>query len=66
MKPKLLIVEDEKTIRTQLTYALRDDFTLFFAEDRAEALSAVACERPAVVSLYLGLSPYPVSSESGL
>jgi len=66
MKPKLLIVEDEKTIRTQLTYALRDDFTLFFAEDRAEALSAVACERPAVVSLDLGLPPHPESSESGL
>src|SRR5207302_1460272 len=66
VKPKLLIVEDEKTIRTQLTYALRDDFTLFFAEDRAEALSAVACERPAVVSLDLGLPPHPESSESGL
>ena len=35
MKPKLLIVEDEEPIRTQLTSALRDDFTLFFAEDRA-------------------------------
>jgi two-component system, NtrC family, response regulator len=66
MKPKLLIVEDEKTIRTQLTYALRDDFTLFFAEDRAEALSAVAYERPAVVSLDLGLPPHPESSECGL
>ena len=40
MKPKLLIVEDEEAIRTQLRSALRDDFTLVFAEGRAEALSA--------------------------
>ena len=36
MKPKLLIVEDDEAIRTQLKYALRDDFTLFFAAGRAE------------------------------
>ena len=66
MKPKLLIVEDEEAIRTQLKCALRDDFTLFFAEGRAEALSAVACEQPAVVSLDLGLPPHPESSEYGL
>ena len=66
MKPKLLIVEDEEPIRTQLRSALRDDFTLFFAEGRAEALSAVACEQPAVVSLDLGLPPHPESVEYGL
>src|SRR5262249_59212132 len=66
MKPKLLIVEDEEAIRTQLKSALRDDFTLLFAEGRAEALSAVACEQPAVVSLDLGLPPHPESAEYGL
>jgi len=66
MKPKLLIVEDEEAIRTQLRSALRDDFTLVFAEGRAEALSALACEQPAVVSLDLGLPPHPESSECGL
>ena len=66
MKPKLLIVEDEEAIRAQLKHALRDDFTLFFAEGRAEALSALACEQPAVVSLDLGLPPHPESSEYGL
>jgi hypothetical protein len=45
MKPKLLIVEDEEAIRTELRSALRDDFTLVFAEGRAEALSALACEQ---------------------
>ena len=66
MKPKLLIVEDEEPIRTQLKYALRDDFTLLFAEDRVEALSALAAEQPAVVSLDLGLPPHPESAECGL
>jgi len=66
MKPKLLIVEDEEAIRTQLRSALRDDFTLVFAEGRAEALSAIASEQPAVVSLDLGLPPHPESSECGL
>jgi two-component system, NtrC family, response regulator len=66
MKPKLLIVEDEEAIRAQFRHALRDDFTLFFAEGRAEALSALACEQPAVVSLDLGLAPNPESSEYGL
>ena len=66
MKPKLLIVEDEEAIRTQLSSALRDDFTLVFAEGRAEALSALVCEQPAVVSLDLGLPPHPESSEYGL
>ena len=66
MKPKLLIVEDEEPIRTQLKYALRDDFSLLFAEDRVEALSRLAGERPAVVSLDLGLPPHPETAECGL
>jgi two-component system, NtrC family, response regulator len=66
MKPKLLIVEDEEAIRTELRSALRDDFTLVFAQGRAEALSALACEQPAVVSLDLGMPPHPESSEYGL
>ncbi len=66
MKPKLLIVEDEEPIRTQLKYALRDDFTLLFAEDRVEALSTLAGEQPAVVSLDHGLPPHPESAECGL
>src|SRR5262245_62291257 len=66
MKPKLLIVEDEEAIRTQLRSALRDDFTLLFAEGRAAALLAVACEQPAVVSLDLGLPPHPESAQHRL
>ena len=57
MKPSLLIVDDDEAIRTQLKYALRDDYTLGFAEDRAQALALFADMHPAVVSLDLGLPP---------
>jgi two-component system, NtrC family, response regulator len=65
-RPKLLIVEDDEPVRTQLKYALRDDFTLFFAEDRAAALSVVRREHPPLVSLDLGLPPSRDSAEAGL
>ena len=38
-KPKLLVVDDDESIRTQVKYALRDDYTLWFAEDRAQAMA---------------------------
>ena len=65
-KPKLLIVEDEEPIRIQLKYGLRDDFTLFFAGDGVEALSALEREQPGLVSLDLGLPPDPEGAEPGL
>jgi len=65
-KPKLLIVEDEEPIRIQLKYGLRDDFTLFFAGDGVEALSALESEQPGLVSLDLGLPPDPEGAEPGL
>ena len=65
-KPKLLIVDDDEAIRTQLKYALRDDFVLFFAEERGQALDVVRREHPELVSLDLGLPPHPDGAEEGL
>jgi len=65
-KPKLLIVDDDEAIRTQLKYALRDDFTLLFAEDRGSALTTLRAEHPELVSLDLGLPPHPDAAEEGL
>ena len=58
-KPKLLIVDDDEAIRTQLKYALRDDVTLLFAEDRGGALTTLRAEHLELVSLDLGLPPHP-------
>ena len=61
-KPKLLIVDDDEAIRTQLKYALRDDVTLLFAEDRGGALTTLRAEHLELVlqdfgNLLLGLRP---------
>src|SRR5207237_5670851 len=63
---KLLIVEDDEAVRTQLKYALREEYALFFAESRAAALALVNEVRPDVVSLDLGLPPHPDTAEEGL
>jgi two-component system, NtrC family, response regulator len=64
--PKLLIVEDDGAIRTQLKYALRDRYALWFAENRARALALVQEVHPDLVSLDLGLPPQADTGEEGL
>jgi two-component system, NtrC family, response regulator len=65
-KPKLLIVDDDEGIRTQLKYALRDEYALSFAENRAEAVAQVREAPPMLVSLDLGLPPSPDTADEGL
>ena len=64
--PKLLIVEDDEAIRTQLKYALRDRYALWFADTRTRALAVVNEVHPDLVSLDLGLPPHPDTVEEGL
>ena len=63
-KPKILIVDDEESIRTQMRWALDNDYDVLQASNRAEALSTMALEEPAVVLLDLGLPPHTDSSVS--
>ena len=65
-QPKLLIVEDDDAIRTQLKYALRDQYVLSFATTRSKALAMVNEVHPDIVSLDLGLPPHPDTAEEGL
>jgi two-component system NtrC family response regulator len=65
-KPKLLIVDDDEGIRTQLKYALRDDYTLYLAQDRTQAMSIFHEMEPVVVSLDLGLPPDAEGVAEGL
>jgi two-component system NtrC family response regulator len=65
-QPRLLIVEDDEAIQTQLKYALKDEFSLVFAGDRAQALARLREAQPPVVSLDLGLPPAPDTAEEGL
>ena len=65
MKPTLLIVDDDEAIRTQMKWALSQDYEIYFAQDRREALESFEANSPAVTLLDLGLPPRPNESDEG-
>ena len=66
MKPRLLIVDDDEEIRTQMKWALAKDYEIALAADRDTALASFKQHQPAVVLLDLGLPPEPANPEQGL
>ena len=66
MKPKLLIVDDDDEIRTQMKWALTQDYDILQAGDRAEAVEHARTAKPSVVLLDLGLPPNPAKPDEGL
>ena len=65
-KTKLLIVDDNEDICTQMKWALRNDYEPFTAVDRSSALAAFTEHRPTVTLLDLGLPPRPNEPAEGL
>src|SRR5256885_1939905 len=65
-RDRLLIIEDDEDIRTQLTYALQDEYDVSVAGDRTRAAAAVQEVPPEIVTLDLGLPPTPDRAEGGL
>ena len=63
-RPKLLIVEDDPGLQRQLRWAY-EDYQLFIAGDREEALEFLRTETPDVVTLDLGLPPDPDGTSEG-
>ncbi len=63
---RLLIVDDDEDICTQMKWALGSDYELLTAGDRASALTAFTAHRPTVTLLDLGLPPRPNEPEEGL
>ena len=66
MNPKLLIVDDNEEIRTQMKWALAADYDIVLAEDRPSAVETFQLIRPLVVLLDLGLPPLPGNPDEGL
>jgi len=66
MNPKLLIVDDDEEIRTQMKWALANDYDISLAQDRASAVESFRAFRPPVVLLDLGLPPRPADPDEGL
>ena len=64
-KPKLLIVEDDVGVQSQLEWAFQAHEVLT-ASDRRAALLAVRAHKPAVVTLDLGLPPDADGATEGL
>jgi two-component system NtrC family response regulator len=65
MKPKLLIVDDQEDIRTQMKWALAADFEVSLAGDRPSALTVFEETHPPAVLLDLGLPPSPGDTVEG-
>jgi two-component system NtrC family response regulator len=64
-KQKLLIIDDDEDLRTQMKWALTADYDVYLAEDRPSAIALINKEQPAVITLDLGLPPNPAGVEEG-
>lgn len=64
-KTKLLIVDDDETIRNQMKWALTDEYDINLAEDGETAIRFFKQEKPCLVTLDLGLPPDPHTSAEG-
>lgn len=62
---RLLIVEDDEDVRTQMKWALAAECDVSLAGDRASALAELRVNKPIVMVLDLGLPPHPASVEEG-
>lgn len=63
-KPKLLIVEDDKGLQSQLRWHF-DQYDVYVASSREEAITAVRLNEPAVILQDLGLPPDDEGVEEG-
>jgi len=66
-KPSLLIVDDDPLIADTLDYYLREDFRIFTAGSRSEAISWLQgqAQAPALALVDLGLPPTPHRPQEG-
>jgi len=65
MNPKLLIVDDDENIRSQMKWSLSDEYDVLTAEDRQSALEVLEKHEIDVTLLDLGLPPKPNDPREG-
>lgn len=66
MKPKILIIDDDEEIRTQMKWAVATEYNVALAGAREEAIERFREHRPQVVLLDLGLPPNPNDTTEGM
>jgi two-component system NtrC family response regulator len=64
-RPRVLIVDDDDELRTQMKWALNTDYEVYLAEDRPTALDVLHKAKPNIVTLDLGLPPSPGDTTEG-
>ena len=64
-KPKILIVDDDDELRTQMMWALNASYDVLLAEDRPSAIQMVKDHNPTAVTLDLGLPPSSGDTREG-
>lgn len=65
MTRRLLIVEDDPGLQSQMRWCFSEDLEVTVASDRDSALAALRREEPGVVTLDLGLPPDPGGASEG-
>lgn len=65
-KPRILVVEDDEAIRTQMKWALAQDYDVYLAQDGSSAMEAMKAKHPRLITLDLGLPPSPEDTTEGL
>jgi two-component system, NtrC family, response regulator len=65
-RPRILVVEDDEAIRSQMKWALCDEYDVVLAGSRAEALERARQKLPPLVLLDLGLPPSPRTADEGI
>jgi two-component system, NtrC family, response regulator len=66
VKSKLLIIDDDEEIRSQMRWSLGNEYEISLAENRPNALQLFKTQRPPVVLLDLGLPPQPGETTEGM
>ena len=65
-KPKILVIDDDESIRTQMKWGLVQEYDVHLAMDADTAMELVNTEHPPLVTLDLGLPPDPGGTSEGL
>jgi len=65
-KPKLLLVDDDEDIRSQMKWALAEEYDVVMAQDGPSAIEGFKQHRPLLTLLDLGLPPRPNDPDEGL
>ena len=64
-KSKILIIEDDEGIRTQMKWALNEEYDVLLAKNTKEAINIMTRFSPPLVTLDLGLPPDPEGTDEG-